>query len=82
MTSSASLPQDQTYCSSNGFKQEVKCAIKGVNWTDASSHYMTYQSCPVVPGDFTNFMKFEVPLPLALCASESADSDAVTRSSL
>ena len=64
---SYAVPQDQTYCSNNGFKQEVKCVIKGVNWTDPSSYYMTFQSCPVEPGDFTNFVKFEVPLLRSLC---------------
>ena len=55
------MPQDQSYYSTNGFKQEVRCAIGGApsNVSVERGAYVTFQSCPVVPGDFMSVVKFE-----------------------
>ena len=58
--------QDQSYCDTNGFKQEVKCILRGTNGTLRSDHYITFQTCPNDAGDFANFLRFEV------CADSSS----------
>ena len=57
----------QTYCSSNSFKQEVKCVVNGLQAANGSAaasqmgtNYITFQACPVVPGDFLGIVKFEL----------------------
>ena len=53
--------QDQSYCSTNGWKQEVRCTVGAAsNATSEAGGYITFQSCPVVPGDFMDVVKFEV----------------------
>ena len=55
-----SSAQDQTYCSTNGFKQEVMCTYSGdVNGSQPSS-YVTFETCPALPGDFTQVVQLEV----------------------
>ena len=55
------LAQDQSYCVPNGYKQEVHCSVSGGALSNASSDgYVTFQSCPVMPGDFMSVVRFEV----------------------
>ena len=58
--------QDQSYCDTNGFKQEVKCILRGTNGTIRSDYYVTFQTCPNDSGDFANFLRFEVRSPYSL----------------
>lgn len=58
--------QDQTYCVSNGFKQEVECS-----YGNQSTAYITFQSCPLVPGDFLGVLRFELFMILLFAFSFS-----------
>mmetsp|Transcript_67406 Transcript_67406/g.133592 ORF Transcript_67406/g.133592 Transcript_67406/m.133592 type:complete len:111 (-) Transcript_67406:152-484(-) len=61
--------QDQLYCSTNGFKEEVMCTAGSSK--NASSTYITFQSCPSVPSDFMSVVRFEVLMLFLFVASFS-----------
>ena len=57
--------QAQRYCERNGWKQQVRCVTTSSEFNQSyvdhdSSGYLTYIACPVVPGDFMGFVRFEV----------------------
>ena len=52
---------EQSYCFSNGFKQEVRCHIAaGTNGSDTPTSYVTFSACHAVPGDVLGVVKFEL----------------------
>ena len=79
LCSNAVGAQHQSYCSTNGFKQEVKCVVGGTSagnsssseGLDPSTSYITFQSCQLVPGDFMSFVRFEVVMVLIFLLSFS-----------
>lgn len=64
--------QDQNYCVANGYKQEVHCSISGGALSNVSTDgYITFQPCPVVPGDFMSVVKFEFIMAVLFAVSYS-----------
>ena len=65
--------RDQSYCSTNGFKLEVRCSLVGGHGGGPSNatRYITYQSCPVIPGDFFGVCKFEFCMAVIFALSFS-----------
>ncbi|KAL1500708.1 hypothetical protein AB1Y20_013355 [Prymnesium parvum] len=62
---------DQVYCSSTGFKQEVRClAASHTNNSDQES-YMTFQSCAERASTFSGLVKFELLMVLLFAISFS-----------
>jgi hypothetical protein len=58
--SAAAVSQDQVYCSTTGFKQEVRCLVgPRINGSDQES-YTTFQSCAESSSSFAGVVKFEV----------------------
>lgn len=60
------VDQDQPYCVANGFKQEVACSYR-----NRTAAYVTFESCPLVPGDFTGVLRFELLMIIVFAFSFS-----------
>ena len=60
--SSMPATQDEVYCSTSGFRQEIRCSIIAAPLLNGSSHesYLTYQSCAEPPSEFVALARFEV----------------------
>lgn len=63
----AAVPQDQPYCVENGFKQEVLCSYRN----NVSEAYVTFEGCPVAPGDFLGVVRFELLMMIFFVVSFS-----------
>jgi hypothetical protein len=58
-----------TYCSFRGFKQEVICSLGRPKNASAYSSYVTFQTCPYLPGDTAKVYKFELGMLLMFILS-------------